>query len=34
MLDNFFKITKFIPYVIEETVYDVDFNKLYDEGKR
>jgi len=34
MLDNLFKITKFIPKIIEETVYDIDFNKLYDEGKR
>lgn len=34
MLDNLFKITKFIPYIIEETVYDIDFNKLYEQGKR
>ena len=34
MLDNLFKITKFIPYQIHETVFDIDFNKLYEEGKR
>ncbi len=34
MLDNLFKVTKFIPKMIVETVYDIDYNKLYDEGKR
>ena len=34
MLDNFFKVTKFIPKIVEKTVYDIDFNKLYEEGKR
>ena len=34
MLDNLFRITKFIPKIIVETVYDIDFNKLYEQGKR
>lgn len=34
MLDNLFSVTKFIPNEIYETIYDIDFNKLYDEGKR
>lgn len=34
MLDNLFSVTKFIPNEIYETIYDIDFNKLYDEGKK
>lgn len=34
MLDNFFRVTKFIPKKCVESVYDIDFNKLYDEGKK
>lgn len=34
MIDNLFNIKKFIPNYIYETVYDIDFNKIYDSGKR
>ena len=34
MLDNFFKVTKFIPKFCVESIYDIDFIKLYEEGKR
>ena len=34
MLDNFFRITKFIPKLCVESVYDINFNSLYDAGKR
>lgn len=34
MLDSFFKVTKFIPYQCVHTVYEIDFDKLYSEGKR
>ena len=34
MLDNFFRVTKFIPKKCVESVYDIDFNKLYEEGKK
>ena len=34
MLDNFFRVTKFIPKQCVESFYDINFNKLYEEGKR
>lgn len=34
MLDNLFSITKFIPNEIYETVYDINFTKLYEKGKK
>ena len=34
MLDNLFKVTKFIPKMCVETVYDINFTKLYEEGKK
>ena len=34
MLDNFFRVTKFIPKQCVESIYDIDFNKLYEEGKK
>lgn len=34
MVDYLFKVTKFIPKLVVETVYDINFNKLYAEGKR
>ena len=34
MLDNFFKVTKFIPKQCDESVFDINFTKLYDEGKK
>ncbi len=34
MIDYLFKVTKFIPKLVVETIYDIDFNKLYAEGKK
>lgn len=34
MLNMFVKIENFIPYDCYKTVYDIDYSKLYEEGKR
>ncbi len=34
MIEYFVNIKKFIPNEYETTIYDIDFKKLYDEGKR
>src|SRR5690554_2846765 len=34
MFHYFFKIENFIPYDCRKSVYDIDYNKLYDEGRR
>lgn len=34
MLDSIFKIKMFVPTICEKTVYDIDYNKLYANGKR
>jgi|SRR5690554_857887 len=33
-VDMFFKIKHFIPYDCYKTVFDIDYNKLYEDGKR
>lgn len=34
MFQMFVKIKNYIPYDCYKTVYDIDYNKLYDQGKR
>lgn len=34
MLQIFFKLSKFIPYDCYKTVFDINYNKLYESGKR
>jgi len=34
MIEKLFKIEKYIPYDCYLTIFDIPFNKLYDEGKR
>lgn len=34
MLDNLFRIKKFIPYSCFHTVYDINYKELYEEGRR
>lgn len=34
MIEKIFKINKYIPYNCYLTIFDIPFNKLYDEGKR
>ncbi|HHU56559.1 MAG TPA: YqeG family HAD IIIA-type phosphatase [Acholeplasmataceae bacterium] len=34
MIHYLFKIESFIPYACRKTVYDIDYNKLYEQGKR
>ena len=34
MIYNFINVKKYIPRICAETVYDIDYDKLYSEGKR
>ena len=34
MLEKLFKVEKYIPYNCYLTIFDIPFDKLYDEGKR
>lgn len=34
MIFNFIKVTKFIPDICVNNIYEIDYNKLYSEGKR